>query len=99
LLQVFVDALGLAEQEGNMEIGGLHESLHHLKGLFKFLGELIVLLIAPRIAKGDQLAVEHGHPTVKVIIKLLEIMGEVPEFFRIDNGVGHGTSSPRWSDA
>src|SRR5262249_7485431 len=84
-----IDALGFAQQEWNMEISGFHKSLDDLSGLLEFLDELVMLLVAPGVAQGHQLAVQHRHSTVKVVVELLQIMGKSAEFLGVDDSVRH----------
>ena len=52
LLQILLDALRLPQEKGDVLIGILDEGGQDVHGLFKFLGELLVFLIAPAVAEG-----------------------------------------------
>src|SRR5262245_8461366 len=71
LLQVFLDACGLAHQEGNVLIGDGDEAVEHLHGLLELLDELLMLLVAPAVAEAEQLAVQHRHLVVQPGVELL----------------------------
>jgi hypothetical protein len=58
LLQVLLDPLGFAQQEGDMLIGGAHKVRQHAHRLLKLLGELLVFLVAPGIAQADELGLQ-----------------------------------------
>src|SRR5262249_43507478 len=45
LLQVILDALGLAHQKGDVLVGSFDEPCQHLHGLGELLGELLVFLV------------------------------------------------------
>ncbi len=58
MLQVLLDPLGFAQQEGDMLIGGAHKVRKHAHRLLKLLGELLVFLVAPGIAQADELGLQ-----------------------------------------
>ena len=89
LLQIFLDPFGLAEQEWDVLIGGVDESLHHLEGLFKFLDELVVFPVAPGLAQTAELTVQRGQLGHHLIVELFEPGGKSTEIFRINNRLSH----------
>jgi hypothetical protein len=91
LLQIFLDAFGLAQQERNMLIGDLKEMLNYVQGLLELLGELHMLLVAPGVAEPRHLRVQSGQSLPQVAIELLEVMRETPQFQGINDCLGHGT--------
>ena len=62
----------------------------HLNLLLELLGELLLLLIAPRPLQRGQLPAERRDALLHVGAELLEAQGETPQFFGIDNGLRHG---------
>lgn len=61
LIQVFLNALGFAQEEGRMLVRRLDESLQHFHRVAKFLGELGVLLILPGITQGRETRLQERH--------------------------------------
>src|SRR5437870_355854 len=94
LLQIFLGALRLAHQKRDMLFGGGDEAFDDLHGLFKFLGEFELLLVAPAGAQADQLAVQGRQLLLQIMIELLEILRKAPELRRIDNRLGHDPPPP-----
>src|SRR4051812_36177670 len=91
LLEVILDALGLAEQERDMLVRGVDEAGDDLHRLLELLDELVVLAVAPGGAQAAELAVQGRHRVGQVAVEPLEVLGEPPQFVRIDDGLCHGT--------
>src|SRR5262249_27753372 len=72
----------------------LEEPAEDLHGLFKGLGELALLLVAPRPFEAAQAAVQAGEEGREFVVESVEVLGEPAKFGRIDLGFGHG-ASPR----
>ena len=51
MVEVFLDALGLAEEEGRVLAGDFGEALEGLEGFLELLGELDVFLVLPGVAE------------------------------------------------
>jgi len=94
-LEVFLDALGFADQERNIRIRRFHEAAKHLNLLLEILHELFVLLIAPGRAESGCLPLHDGHLIEQLAGELLELMGEAADFARIDYSLRH--EEPRYS--
>src|SRR6516164_454531 len=92
LLQVFLDAFGFAEQERNVLVRHFHKGAEHVHGLGEFLGKLLVLLIAPGVAQGHHLAVQHIHLVAQIRVEMLEALGKAAQFPRIDDCFRHDFS-------
>ena len=90
LAEVFLDLFGLPQQEGNLFVGGLHEAVQGLERLIEFHRKFPLLLISPGLAETNEAAVQDRHLVLEFSVETLEILGESSEFFRIDNGFGHG---------
>src|SRR5262249_38709808 len=89
LLQVILDAFGLAHQEGDVLVRGLDEVSQHLHGVGELLGEFLVLLIAPGVAKAGELSLQHGGLVAQVVAEVFEPVREATQLRRIDNGLRH----------
>src|SRR5258708_32536986 len=48
-----------------------------------------MFLIAPGVAQGGHLTVQHHHAILQLIIELLERVGKTPQVFRIDDSLWH----------
>ncbi len=89
MLEVLVDSLCFAQQEGNVLIRGVDEPPKHLHGLLELLGKLLLLLVAPRLAEFKQPAVQGGELVVKLGIEPLQVVSETAEFFWVDDCFCH----------
>jgi hypothetical protein len=72
-----------------MFVCGFHEALEHQRGLIELLGELLVLVVAPRIGQAVQLAMHHQELIRQLIVELFEIVREAPELGRVHDGLRH----------
>jgi hypothetical protein len=84
-LEVFFDAFRLAEQEGYMLVRSIQETFEHGDRLFKFLNEMFVFLIAPRIAEGEELAVHGREVRLHFGIESFQSVGEAPQLGGIND--------------
>src|SRR5262249_39102806 len=89
LLEVLVDAIGLAEQEGDVLLRGLDEAGEDVDGLGEALGELVVVLVAPGVAEAGELALEDGKRLAALFVQVLEALGKAAQLGGIDDGPGH----------
>jgi hypothetical protein len=89
LVQIFLDALRLAEQEGCVLLGKLSELFERLHGLFEFFGKFGVLLIGPRIAQRDKAGVQQNHAVLNFAVEALQFLREPPHLFGIHDGLRH----------
>jgi hypothetical protein len=94
LLEVFLDALGLAEQEGDVQVSGLDEALEHMDGFVERLAELVVLLVAPRVPQSDELTVNSREVGRQIAIEALQAMREATQFGGVNDRLRHGFRSP-----
>jgi hypothetical protein len=69
------------DPERNLLIGRAHELMQRAHGLLKFLGELLVLLIAPGVAQTPELALQAGHAVMELAVELLQFMGKAFQIF------------------
>ena len=76
LLQVFLDTLGLAEQERDVLVGRFGKPLHDLERLLELFDELVVLPVAPGLAQARQLTVQRGQLADHLVVELLETSRE-----------------------
>src|SRR5262249_8075163 len=90
LLQVLFDALCFPQEKRDVQVRGFHEGLDDVQGLREFLGELVVLLVAPGIAQISELALKRRHAIAQVRVELLQILGKTTQFIRISYGTRHG---------
>src|SRR5262249_1488350 len=72
VLQVVLDALGLADEEGDLFPRGFQEAVDDDDGLVEAFGELVVLLVAPGVAQAGELALEDGDETGDFVVEVLE---------------------------
>jgi hypothetical protein len=89
LLQVLVDDFGLAVQIRNMMFDDLYEAGHGPHVLLELLGEFLLFLIAPGAFQGRHLGSQRGDAVLDLAAELLQILGEPPQFFGVDNGLRH----------
>src|SRR5437763_1483240 len=90
LLKIFLDPLRLAEQEGDVHLGGGQKLLDRPERCLELLTELFVFLVAPGVAEVNELTVQHAHPVLEFGVELLERLGEPPDLGGVDDGLGHG---------
>lgn len=89
LLQIGLDAVGLAHEERCMHFGGLHETLEHLHGGVELLCELCLLLILPGLAERAHARSKRGHLLLDVADGPAQICCEAAQFDRVDDSLGH----------
>lgn len=91
LFEVFLDALGLAQEEGCLAVGGFDEFAEDLHGVAEFLGEFGVFLVLPGIAQGVEPRLEGGHAVLEFDVEAFEFLGEPADLLRINDGLCHGS--------
>src|SRR5665213_1365472 len=89
LLEIFLDSLGLAEQERDVIVGRPNELAENLNGLRELAGELLMFLIAPSVAEGGELAVEDGELMLQFVVEVFQPVGKAPQVGGIDDGFGY----------
>src|SRR6476620_3152269 len=89
-MQVVFDVLSLAKKVGHILIRLFGEAEQHLHAGFELIGEFLVLLVSPRGVQRCELVAECAGPLSKLGVKFLQALGKLPQFFRIDNSLGHG---------
>jgi hypothetical protein len=102
LLQVFLDTLGFAQQDGDVLVGRFEEVVDDVHRLLELLGELLVLLVAPGVAQADELAVQACHAIAQLGVEELEMVGEAPQLDGVDDRLGHdilGSVAEDWTAA
>src|SRR5689334_6657626 len=83
LVQIFFDALRLAEEIRHVLIGHFRKLFQCLYRLLEFVGELVVLLVLPRIAERGKTGLKRAHPILQVAIEALEFLGKTPHLFGV----------------
>jgi hypothetical protein len=53
-----------------------------------------MFLVAPSGSQRVQLGAQGGQPLFELLIELLEVLGETPEFGGVDNRLGHRALDP-----
>src|SRR5580698_3893655 len=96
LVEIFVNALGLAQQVRCMDFGSLDKFFQRLHGGFKFLGKLFVFLVLPGIAQGGETRHQENEPVFEVTVEALEFLGEPPHFFRVHDCLSHSRAFRRY---
>jgi len=89
LLQIFFHLFGFPQQKGDVLFRAGHEGGKYVGRLLEFLKKAFVFLIAPTIAKADQLPMQDGQTIAQFLAKLFEVVGETADFRGIDNRLGH----------
>src|SRR5262245_32559191 len=74
LLEVLLDALGLAQEVGDVFAGRGQEAAEHQDGLVELLGELVVLLVAPGVAQGGELSLDDAELMLQLAGKVLQVV-------------------------
>jgi len=90
LFEVFLDALGFAQEERCLAIGCLDEFAQDLHGVAEFLGEFGVFLVLPGVAQGIEPGLQGGHAVLEFDVEPFEFLGEPADLLRIDDGLCHG---------
>jgi hypothetical protein len=92
LVDVLLDPLGFAEEEGDVRLGRLDELLHDLEGRVELLLELRLLLVAPGLGERRHAVGDHRGHAREVGVELLEVVRETPEFLGVNDRFGHTAS-------
>lgn len=92
LAKIVFGSFRLAEQKGDMFVGGLDESPDGNHRLFELLDEFLVLLVTPACPQGLELAVQDGHLILGLGTKSPKCGGESTQFIGIHDGLRHGRS-------
>ena len=62
--------------------------------LLELFGEFLLFLVPPGPFQGRHLGPQRGDAVLDLAAELLEILGEPPQFFGVDNGLRHGIFPP-----
>src|SRR4051812_34086802 len=89
--------LRLPQQIRHMLIGGFGEAGENFHVLVKLLDELFVFLVPPGGVQGGQLVAQGLGPVAELGGEFFQTLGELPEFLRVDDRLGHG-GLRRWLD-
>src|ERR1017187_1361179 len=89
LVEILLDALGLAQQERRVFLGQLGEFFERLHRLLELLGKFFMLLVRPGVAQRRKPRVEQHHAVFDLAVEALQFLGEPPHFFRIHDGLRH----------
>src|SRR5438552_12836084 len=89
LVQIFLDALGFAQQVGGVRVGNLDEFPERLQSLLELLRELEVLLVLPGISQSGKARLERSHAILEIQIEALQFFSEAPHFLRVHDCLGH----------
>src|SRR5262245_23233249 len=93
LVQIFLDALRLAQQERRVGVGRLDEFLQNFHRVAEFLGKFLVLLVLPGVAERVKAGVEERHAILQLDVEPLQLLREPAHFAGIHYGLWHRRSS------
>ena len=74
---------------GRYLAGDLDEPLQGVHRGLELLAEPVVLLVPPRVAEGDELAVQPGQAALEVGVEPLQVGSEPAQLGRVDDRLGH----------
>jgi hypothetical protein len=89
-MQILIDDFGFAKQIGDVFLDDFDQAGHALHLLAEFVGEFLLLLVAPRFFQRYELAAEQIDAGLDLRAELLQILGELPKFIGIDDCLRHG---------
>ena len=89
LAEVFVEPVGLTQEERNMSFGSLQKFPQGNRRLFEFGRELVVFVVSPGLSKVLKLAVNGTHLLGHVLLELLELHGKSTNFGWVGMGLRH----------
>jgi hypothetical protein len=92
LREILLDAPGFAKEERHMLIGNLHEPRHGFHGAPELVGESLVFLVLPGVAKRRKSRLEQGQSILNILVKPLQFVRETPNFSRVHDGLRHSYS-------
>ena len=90
LAEVFVEPVGLTQEERDMSFGGLQKFPQGDRRLFEFGGELVVFVVSPGLSKVLKLAVNGTHLLGHILLELLKLHGKSTNFGWVGMGLRHG---------
>jgi hypothetical protein len=90
LAEIFVEPVGLTEEEWDMSFGSLQETSQGDRRLFEFGRELVMFMVAPSLPKVLKLAVNGTHLLGHILLELLELHGKSTNFGWVGMGLRHG---------
>ncbi len=76
-----------------MFVGRLDVSGNHLHVLFKILGKLFVLLVAPSDTQRIELCDQGRQLLLQLLVEFLLVLRKSPQFNRVNDGLRHGSCS------
>ncbi len=89
LAEVGFDAVGFAQQHGDLLLAGIEKALKLTQGLLKLDLKLGIFLIPPGLAQCNGTALELLHSLLKVGVERFEGLGKPAKLFRISDCFGH----------
>src|SRR5262245_8781099 len=95
LLQIFVNPIGLAQQERDVLIIGFEKVGHHLQIAVKLFAETLIFLVAPCGAQSFQLACQGRRLFRQAGIEFLEHLSKSAQFIGVDDRLGHKDTGNR----
>src|SRR5690606_16264294 len=74
LVEILLDALGLAEKERALLVRAVHEAAQRLHGIDELLGEFHVLLILPSVAQRGETGLKGGEGALQVAVEAFQLL-------------------------
>lgn len=87
LVEIMLDALGLAEEVWGVAFGDFEEGLEGLDELGELGGEFFLFLILPGISEGGEASHERAGAFAEVAIEAFEFGGKAADFLGVDDGL------------
>ena len=95
LVEVILDALRFAEEEGRVLLAHLHELLDGFHRGEELSTEFLVLGILPGLAERGKAALQRGSTLLHVGVEAFELRGEAADLLGIHDCLGHAHSIER----
>lgn len=76
-------------------VGLFGKAEQHFHVLLELIGEFLVFLIAPTRVERCKLVAKRRGAVAKLGIEFFQALGELPQCFGIDDGLGHGNAGVR----